>query len=92
MKRQNKTSRSLLSFLMIMAIALLASCSGNTPESPAKADTKPETETVRLAVFQQTATATTPVIGKETLLYSANQQRKTFNTLLSNPHSIVTFE
>ena len=51
MKRQNKTSRSLLSFLMIMAIALLASCSGNTPESPAKADTKPETETVRLAVF-----------------------------------------
>ena len=52
MKRQNKTSRSLLSFLMIMAIALLASCSGNTPESPAKADTKPETETVRLAVFR----------------------------------------
>ena len=52
MKRQNKTSRSLLSFLMIMVIALLASCSGNTPESPAKADTKPETETVRLAVFR----------------------------------------
>lgn len=52
MKRQNKTGRSLLSFLIIVVITLLASCSGNAPDRNEKADVKPETETVRLAMFQ----------------------------------------
>ncbi len=52
MKRKNKPGRALLSFFMIMVITLLASCSANTPDGTVKADVKPETETVRLAMFQ----------------------------------------
>lgn len=52
MKRHNKKGMSVLSFFMIMVITVLASCSGNTPDSTAKANAQPETETVRLAVFR----------------------------------------
>ena len=52
MNKKNKPGRVLLSFFMIMLITLLASCSGKEPDSIVKADTNPETETVRLAMFQ----------------------------------------
>lgn len=52
MKKHNKTGRSLIAVLMVLMIIVLASCSGGSAAGKTDKNAKPETEVVRLAVFQ----------------------------------------
>ncbi len=51
MKRMIKTGRLLISLMLVLSLTVLTACSGEGGGS-SKAQEKPETETVRLAVFQ----------------------------------------